>query len=139
MDSFDPTRFSAVSDALGDGTFDAVGINSTTFQPAKISGATISQPAADSPISSGQSKFNGWMNAAVSAVTGAPSGNGTGPDGTNPGASAGTAQAFLNWIPRLIVIFLGFVFVAAALAMLGLQNGGVGDAVVHAAHGATHN
>lgn len=73
--------------------------------------------------SPGQSKFNGWANYLTGQITGLPSGNATGPGGTNPGASASpAASAFTGLIPRIAIVILGFIFVAVGLTLFGVNN-----------------
>lgn len=104
--------------------------NQTSGQGVVPSGNTLNDPLPDTPlpklpgasISPGQSKFNGWMNWGTSKITGAPSGNATGPDGTNPGASdspSGSAATgnLSGLLPRITIVILGFIFVAVGLTM----------------------
>jgi hypothetical protein len=101
--------------------------------PAPPKSGGTSTPA----ISSGQSKFNGWMNYFTGKATGLPTGNGTGSGGTNPGASDSPSSSAVtsNWasyIPRIAIILLGMIFVLIGLYALGLSSIG-GDNIAAAA------
>ena len=87
--------------------------------------------------SSGQNKFNGWMNYFSGNATGLPSGNGTGEGGSNPSAQDSPAgqtvssigATIASYFGRAVIIILGFIFVAAGLAMFGVRTT-VGQSVV---------
>lgn len=113
---------------------------------ASMTGQPVTTAAASS-ITQGQSKFNGWLNYFSSQLTGKPSGNATAPGGTNPGATDSPAssdvikkvteiqKSFADWIPRLVCMLLGFIFVAVGLAMFGI-NTGPGQEIIRATRNA---
>jgi hypothetical protein len=103
--------------------------STTTGMPAGDP-ATVQGAFGQAPGSSGQATFNQYMNAATSLLTGKPTTMAnTGGQGVAGGVAATVLNFINNWLPRIFIIILGFIFIAAGLRMFGQSSGVVREVV----------
>lgn len=119
--AFDLTgEFSNVSGAIANGTFDPVGINSTTFNYGTGSG-DLRLPSSSSLPSVGGSAATGAGSIQAAAQSAGISGGTITPAATTGSPSATTGASVANsWFARGAIVILGFVFVAAGLSQFGV-------------------
>lgn len=122
LTSFNPDRFSAVTDALGSGTFDAAGMNSTTFQPKIPSQNSATNPSFgfdNSSVLAAGNTLAGGSDTIASAAASAGITGGSTPPASTTGSSDASGSSANNWFVRAVIVVLGFIFVGVGLAQFG--------------------